>query len=401
MIVIDLDDFKTLNDTSGHETGDLLLQQAARELKSLVRKRDSLARLGGDEFAVVLEGLGADAEIAAGEAREVGERIVRALQRPQRLRGSEYLGTASLGITLFDGSGETPDDLLKRAEMAMYRAKAKGRNTMCLFDPSMAKSVAARAALQVDLRKALAGKEFELHYQPQVSHEGRVVGAEALLRWPHPRRGMVPPSEFISLAEEAGLIVELGSWVLKTTCRQLAAWAVTPDMGELRIAFNVSNRQFLDSQFVGRVEEEIAKSGADPRRLKLEITESSAMVRVNDTVAKMEKLRALGVAFSLDDFGTGFSSLSQLKRLPLEQLKIDRSFVRDVPSRAQDASIVRTIIDLGRNLHLSVIAEGVESETQRQFLESQGCHLYQGYLFSKALPAREFEAFVAEEAGAA
>ena len=395
VIVIDLDDFKTLNDTSGHETGDLLLQQVARELKSLVRKRDSLARLGGDEFAFVLEGLGEDAEIAAREAQQVGERIIRAAQRPHRLKDSEYLGTASLGITLFGRGDDTPDDLLKRAELAMYRAKAKGRNTMSLFDPSMAKSVAARAALQADLRKALAAEQFELYYQPQVNREGRVVGAEALLRWPHPRRGMVPPSEFIPLAEEAGLIVELGCWVLRTTCRQLAAWAATSGLGELRIAFNVSNHQFLDSQFVGRVEEEIARSGADPGRLKLEITESSAMVRVNNTVAKMEALRALGVSFSLDDFGTGYSSLSQLKRLPLEQLKIDQSFVRDLPDGVQDASIVRTIINLGRNLNLSVIAEGVESERQRRFLESQGCHVYQGHLFSEALPAREFEAFVA------
>jgi EAL domain-containing protein (putative c-di-GMP-specific phosphodiesterase class I) len=278
----------------------------------------------------------------------------------------------------------------------MYQAKAQGRDNLCFFDPAMESSASARAALLADLRRALQNREFELHYQPQLDSDGRVTGAEALLRWRHAVRGMVPPNEFIPLAEAAGLIVDLGHWVLETACYQIAEWERMPEMAGLNIAVNVSIRQFLDSSFVQLVEKVLRESEADPHMLKLEITESFMMEKANDTVAKMTALKVLGVGFSMDDFGTGYSSLSQLKRLPLDQLKIDQSFVRDVMNGPREASIVRTIITLGRSLNMSVIAEGVETEEQREFLKMNGCHAYQGYLFSRALPSADFEAFVGE-----
>ena len=396
LLFIDLDDFKTLNDSSGHETGDLLLKEVTRRLKGSVRRGDSVARLGGDEFVVMLEQLGADEKRASLIAKGVGQEILRALRMPYLLGNYEYLGTASIGITCFPREADTTDDLLKRADLAMYRAKAEGRNAQCVFDPEMETFVAARAELLTDLRQALKDREFELHYQPQMDINGRVIGAEGLVRWPHPRRGMVPPGEFIPLAEEAGLIVDLGTRVLEEACAQLARWATQPGLKDLTVAVNVSTRQFLDNHFVQIVERALNESGADPQRLKLEITESSAMEKVNDAIAKMSALRERGVTFSMDDFGTGYSSLSQLKRLPLDQLKIDQSFVCDVLDGVMDASIVRTIITLGRNLNLMVIAEGVETEEQREFLMGQGCYAYQGYLFSPAIPAREFETYAAE-----
>jgi diguanylate cyclase (GGDEF)-like protein/PAS domain S-box-containing protein len=394
VLLIDLDDFKTLNDTSGHHIGDLLLQEVALRLQACVRKSDCVARFGGDEFLVMLEGLNADAERAAAEAKAVGEVILQACRQPYILESYEYDGTTSIGIALFQGEQDTVDDLLKRADLAMYRAKAQGRDALCFFDPGMETSVASRAALLAELKRALQNGEFELHYQPQIDSSGRVTGAEALLRWPHAQRGMVPPSEFIPLAESAGLIGELGQWVLETACRQLAAWASQPGMEALTVAVNVSMRQFLDSRFVQLVERVLRESGANPRRLKLEITESFMMDKANETVAKMTAIRAFGVGFSMDDFGTGYSSLSQLKRLPLDQLKIDQSFVRDVLNSATDASIVNTIITLGRSLNLTVIAEGVETEQQRRLLEALGCYAYQGFLFSRALPSAGFAGFV-------
>lgn len=394
LLLIDLDDFKTLNDTAGHYTGDLLLQEVAMRVLSCVRKSDSVARFGGDEFGVMLEGLSMNPLMAAAEAKAVGEKILLACRQSYHLDSYEYDGTTSIGATLFRGNEDTVDDLLKRADLAMYRAKAQGRNTLCFFDPAMETSAACRAALLADLKRALQNQEFELYYQPQIQSGGRVTGAEALLRWRHSQRGMVPPNEFIPLAESAGLIVDLGYWVLETACAQLAAWARTPGMEGLELSVNVSIRQFLDSRFVQLVEKVLRESGANPRRLKLEITESFMMEKVHDTIVKMEAIKAHGVGFSIDDFGTGYSSLSQLKRLPLDQLKIDQSFIRDVLNGERDESIVRAIITLGRSLHLSVIAEGVETEEQRNFLESEGCQAYQGYLFSPAVPALSFEAFV-------
>ena len=396
LLLIDLDDFKTLNDTTGHDIGDRLLQVVASRLKSCVREADLVARLGGDEFVVLILGLSAGSGCAVDEVSAIGEKILRACRQAYSLENYQYDGTTSIGATLFNGTPDTVDALMKRADLALYQAKAQGRDSLCFFDPAMETSASARAALLADLKRALQNREFELHYQPQLDSDGRVTGAEALLRWHHAERGMVPPNEFIPLAEAAGLIVDLGNWVLDTACNQIAKWERSPEMAGLNIAVNVSIRQFLDSRFVQLVEKVLRESGINPRRLKLEITESFMMDKASDTVAKMTALKAHGVGFSMDDFGTGYSSLSQLKRLPLDQLKIDQSFVRDVMNGARDASIVRTIITLGRSLNLSVIAEGVETEEQRDFLKRNGCHAYQGYLFSPALPSARFETFVEE-----
>jgi len=397
LLFIDLDDFKTLNDTLGHDVGDVLLQQVARRLRACVRRGDTVARLGGDEFVVMLEDLGDDLELAAEEARVAGERVIEAFLPPYSVGGRLHDASVSVGITMFAGSVDacdTAEEVLKRADLAMYCAKSRGRNLLCFFDPVMETLVAARAALQSDLRRALKERQFELHYQPQLDRNGSVIGAEALLRWPHPERGLVPPTEFIALAEESGLIVELGRWALETACAQLAAWASSPQLRNCTIAVNVSMRQFCDPQFVCIVTDVLRASGADPSKLKLELTESSVMENPDDTIVKMFVLRECGVGFSLDDFGTGYSSLSHLKQLPLDQVKIDRTFVSDVLTDSRDASIARAIVALGRSLDLAIVAEGVETEGQRQFLEREGCDAFQGYLFSPALAAREFEAFV-------
>jgi diguanylate cyclase (GGDEF)-like protein len=400
LLYIDLDDFKTLNDTLGHDAGDAFLQQVALRLTSCMRPGDIVARTGGDEFAVMLEGLSEDARAASTVARTVGDKILRAFLPPFVVETYERETTMSIGATLFFGATDTPDDLLKRTDLAMYRAKAQGRNTMCFFDPGMQTDVDSRVALRSDLRRALRKDEFELHYQPQMNSDRVVTGAEALLRWRHPLRGMVPPDEFIPLAEEAGLIVELGRWVLESACLQLAQWKTTPEMERLTLAVNVSTRQFLDPQFVNLVRGVLQVSGANPDKLKLEITESSMTEKLDEMIDKMTDLRLHGIGFSLDDFGTGYSSLSRLRRLPLDQLKIDRSFVNNVLTDDKDASIARTIIVLGRNLNLSVIAEGVETEAQRDFLKAEGCHLYQGFLYSPAVTASKFEAFVIASASA-
>jgi diguanylate cyclase (GGDEF)-like protein/PAS domain S-box-containing protein len=396
LLFIDLDDFKTLNDTLGHNVGDVLLQQVALRLVTCVRESDTVARLGGDEFVVMLEDLSRDSDLAAEEARAFGDRVLEAFVQPFHVGGRVHNASVSVGIAMFAGAaeaGEMAVESLKRADIAMYHAKARGRNVVCFFDPTMETLVAARAALQSDLRRALRERQFQLHYQPQMDRNGNVICAEALLRWPHPERGHVPPTEFIALAEESGLIVDVGRWVLETACAQLAAWSAAHVLKTCTIAVNVSLRQFLDPNFVDIVLDVLRASGADPSRLKLELTESSMMENPEDTIVKMALLKRYGVGFSLDDFGTGYSSLSYLKRLPLDQIKIDRSFVNDVLTDSRDASIVRAIVALGRSLDLTIVAEGVENEGQREFLEREGCDAFQGYLFSPALKAPEFEAF--------
>jgi diguanylate cyclase (GGDEF)-like protein/PAS domain S-box-containing protein len=394
LLFIDLDHFKTLNDTMGHDKGDLLLQQVGQRLMETVREEDTVARLGGDEFVVMFEGLGATPVEAAARATNLGEKVISILNNAYQLAGAEYHSTPSIGVALFSGTEVGIDDLLKHADLAMYQAKNAGRNGMRFFDPQMQASVSLRAALEKDIRRGILLGQFLLFYQPQVHADGRVVGAEALLRWAHPERGMVSPADFIPIAEESGHIISLGSWVLEAACAQLLVWAEDPRTEPLTLAVNVSARQFRQPDFAEYVLGLLDYTGANPLRLKLELTESLLADNLEDVIVKMGALRARGVGFSLDDFGTGYSSLSYLKRLPLDQLKIDQSFVADVLTDPNDASIAQTIVALGRGLGLAVIAEGVETEAQKNFLLQAGCETYQGYLFSKPIPADQFDRYI-------
>ncbi len=394
LLFIDLDNFKTLNDTLGHDQGDLLLQQVAQRLNTCVRSVDTVARLGGDEFVVMLEELSPKPHELALHARSVGEKILTMLAVPYALEGYQYRSTPSIGIAPFAGELTSVGELLKQADLAMYQAKTAGRNTLRFFDPDMQAVVTARAALEADLRSALAQDEFLLHFQPQMRHTGQCVGVEALVRWAHPQRGMVSPAQFIPLAEETGLILPLGRWVLHNACQQLASWQQDRALAHLTMAVNVSSRQFRHASFVDDVARVLAITGAPSGQLKLELTESVLVEDMETTIATMEALRSYGVGFSLDDFGTGYSSLSYLKRMPLDQLKIDQSFVRDLLTDPNDAAIVDTIIGLSRSLGLEVIAEGVESTEQRELLARAGCQLYQGYLFSRPLSVDLLDAFL-------
>ncbi len=395
LLFIDLDHFKNINDTRGHNMGDLLLKEVAQRLVASVREMDTVARLGGDEFMVMLENLGDDLDSAARQAKVVSEKILRRINQPYVLGVSElHHSTASIGIALFSPNELSVDELIKQADVAMYQAKDAGRNLMRFFDAEMQVRLNERAAMEADLREGIEKGQFVLHYQPQVDSAGAVFAAEALVRWVHPQRGLVEPGQFIPLAEEAGLIGELGKWVLVTTCVQLARWAAQPRMSQLVLSVNVSSHQFSQADFVDQVTQVLLQTGADPRRLKLELTESIMIRNVDDVMAKMNALKAQGIGFSLDDFGTGYSSLSYLKRLPMDELKIDQGFVRDILLDANDAAIARMVIALADSMGLTVIAEGVETSAQRDFLAELGCHHYQGYLFSRPLPAQAFEALV-------
>jgi diguanylate cyclase (GGDEF)-like protein/PAS domain S-box-containing protein len=386
ILFIDLDDFKSLNDNQGHDFGDMLLQQVAGRLLAAVREVDTVARLGGDEFVVVLEELNGNRQQAAIQAEIVGEKFLAVLAQPYILAGHEHHSTAAIGVTLFNDHRETVDDLLKRADLAVYQAKAAGKNRLRFFDQEMQAAVSARTELEADLRRGVREGQLVIHYQPQVDGEGRLTGAEALVRWQHPRRGLIEPAEFIPLAEETGLIQPLGEWVLESVCAQLKDWSTRPDTAHLSLAMNVSAQEFRHPEFLPRVLAVIDRVGVDPHKLMLEFTESLLLDDLQGTVAKMIALKARGGGFSLDDFGTGYSSLAYLKHLPLDQLKIDRSFVRDILTDSNDAAIARTIMALGESLGLAVIAEGVETVEQRDFLAGQGCHAFQGYLFGPPGP---------------
>lgn len=393
LLFIDLDNFKGINDTLGHDVGDLLLQQVAQRLTSCIREGDTIGRLGGDEFVVLLEELSEVATVAAKEAEFVGEKIRALLNQPYQLNTYLHHSTPSIGIALFADRTDTVEDLLKQADLAMYRAKAAGRNTLRFFDQEMQTIVEARTAMERDFHDAVLREAFVLHYQAQVNEVGDIIGVEALVRWLHPERGIVSPVEFIPLAEENGLILPLGYWVLKTVCQQLAIWSAHPDMAHLSIAVNVSARQFMLPTFVEEIVALLAHTGVNPQRLKLELTESILVDDVEDIIVKMTALKAKGVRFSLDDFGTGYSSLSYLKRLPLDQLKIDRSFVTNILADPNDSAISKMIVALAESMGLAVIAEGVETTEQKDFLSRLGCHLYQGYLFSRPLAIGDFEEF--------
>ncbi len=394
LMFIDLDHFKVLNDSLGHAWGDTLLQQVAARLAASVRASDTVARLGGDEFVVMLEDLGDDPVAATETARLVGEKIRTALSLRYELAGHDYHGTCSIGITCFSRKQHSIGDLLKQADLAMYQAKATGRNAVCFFDPDMQAAATANATLSSQLREALHDQQFVLHYQPQVGADARMLGVEALLRWQHPTRGLVCPDEFIPQAEESGLILPLGQWVIEKACAQLALWAVKPETERLSISVNVSARQFRHTEFVEGVLQLIRQHGIPANRLKLELTESLLATGMDITIAKMGLLKDAGVTLSIDDFGMGYSALSYLKYLPLDQLKIDRTFVKDVLTDPNDAAIARTIIGLAQSLGLGVIAEGVETEAQRAFLAWHGCESYQGHLFCAALPIDALEAFM-------
>ena len=399
VLFVDLDNFKTLNDTRGHEVGDLLLKKVALRLRGCVREQDTVARLGGDEFVVVLQNLSSDPPEAAAQARTLGELILAQLRQPYDLAGHEHHFTASIGVTLLREHRDSVDEVLKQADMAMYRAKDAGRNTLRFFDPDMQQAVNRRALLETELHNGLRQSQFLLLYQPQVNAQGRVTGAEALVRWQHPAHGMVPPSEFIPLAEESGLILPLGYWVMETALRQQARWRLDPAMAHLSLAINVSARQFLQEDFVTQVLALLQRTGADPAHIKLELTESLLLDNVDSVIATMRALKAQGLGFSLDDFGTGYSSLSYLKRLPLDQIKIDQGFVRDVLLDPSDAAIARSIIALAGSLGLDVIAEGVETAAHHQFLLAHGCKAFQGYLFGRPMALEDFERVAREVLG--
>ena len=391
LLFIDLDNFKILNDTLGHHMGDMLLEQVALRLKDCVRDVDTVARLGGDEFVVMLEELGTVATEAASQAETVAKKILQALNQQFALGNHQLHSSPSIGVTLFHQHTQSVDELLKHADLAMYQAKAAGRNTLRFFDPEMQAAASARATLEADLRQGLLRNEFMLYYQRVVDDQGHTTGVEALLRWKHPERGLVPPGEFIPVAEQTGLILPLGQWVLDAACAQLVAWSAKPHTQRLTMAVNVSARQFKHPDFSNHILSLLRLSGANPYRLKLELTESLMLSDFDEVIDKMSELRAIGVGFSLDDFGTGYSSLAYLKRLPLDQLKIDQSFVRDVLTDPNDAAIARTILNLARSLDLGVVAEGVETAGQRDFLLRSGCKAFQGYFFGRPVPVEQLE----------
>jgi diguanylate cyclase (GGDEF)-like protein/PAS domain S-box-containing protein len=391
LLFMDLDHFKTLNDTLGHDVGDFLLQQVATRLTASVREGDTVARLGGDEFVVLLEDLSEAGIEAAAQTRDVAEKIIATLNQPYQFNTHTHHSTVSIGVKLFNGHEQGSEELLKQADIAMYQSKTEGRNTLRFFDPKMQEAITARVDMEQELRKAIEQSQFQLHYQIQIGGDEKATGAEVLIRWQHPERGMISPFHFIPLAEETGLILPIGQWVLDTTCAQLKSWQQNSLTRGLVISINVSAKQFRQENFVEQVLATIQRHAINPTLLKLELTESMLIDNVNDIISKMGALNGIGVRFSLDDFGTGYSSLQYLKKLPLDQLKIDQSFVRDIVTDSSDRAIVRTIITMAHSLNINVIAEGVETAEQRQYLSDNGCIDYQGYLFGKPLPIDQFE----------
>ncbi|MBS3952079.1 MAG: EAL domain-containing protein [Methylomicrobium sp.] len=389
ILFLDLDNFKMLNDTRGHGVGDQLLIEVARRLRADVRENDIVGRLGGDEFVVFLDNLSSEPEVAAMLAKQLGEKVRNNLARPYLFDNFDFHCTASIGIRLYRDQKQA-EELLRHADLAMYQAKTAGRNTVRFFNPGMQAAVTAQADMEKDLRSALKNNQFKLYFQSQVYLDRQVIGAEVLLRWDHPQQGLISPLNFIPLAEKSNLILSIGQWVMESACAQLKLWGENSHTRHLRLAVNVSARQFRQPDFVELMKQALNNTKINPELLKLELTESLVLDNIEDTIIKMNNLRELGVRFSLDDFGTGYSSFSYLTQLPLDQLKIDRSFVHNIGLKSSDAIIVQTIIGMARNLGIEVIAEGVETEAQLTFLQQHGCHTYQGYLFSKPVPIQEF-----------
>tara|TARA_R110001583_G_scaffold2574_6_gene18421 strand:- start:256 stop:2640 length:2385 start_codon:yes stop_codon:yes gene_type:complete len=394
LLFLDLDNFKTLNDTLGHDIGDMLLQQVAKRLITIIRENDTVTRFGGDEFVILLESLNTNAIIAATEINAIANNILDTINQPYNLAGHTYSSSTCIGASLFKGHKTTPDDLLKQADISMYQAKKSGRNAFCFFDPQMESIIINRVELERDLLSALKNREFQLYYQVQVDSSNKRLGAEALIRWIHPKRGIVSPFHFIPLAEGTGIIIEIGKWVLELACIQLNAWQKNSNTAELSLSINVSAKQFHQADFVEIIKKLIELYSINPTLLKIELTESLLLKNIEEVIDKMNSLASIGIQFSLDDFGTGYSSLQYLKKLPLYQLKIDQSFVRDLGIDSNDEVIVKTIISMAHSLGLNVIAEGVENEDQLTYLISQGCTHFQGYLFSKPIPIEEFEKLI-------
>jgi diguanylate cyclase (GGDEF)-like protein len=395
VIFIDLDNFKTLNDTFGHEVGDDFLKIVAKRLVNAVRKNDLVGRLGGDEFVVVLQNDNSENFKIAVE--KISKKILKAMEQPYMVYAHEHHSAASLGIYFFNPEIDTVTEILQRADMAMYQTKAQGKNNYSIFDPTMQTLLSRRVMIETELRRALSNEEFVLHYQPQVFANGKLKGFEALLRWQHPDRGLIQPIEFISLAEETGLIVPISEWALQQVCQTLVKWSEYPATAALSLAVNISIRHFRLPNFVETIKKLIDETGINPYRLKLELTESMLVDEVNVAISKMMELKALGVHFSLDDFGTGYSSLSYLGNLPIDELKIDRSFFTNSATQEKDAAIIRTIAVLAQSLQLELIAEGVENQEQQAFLDAHGCHIYQGFLFSRPLTEAESDAYLRDK----
>lgn len=387
---IDLDDFSALNDTQGHDVGDQVLIEVSRQLLAAVASDDTVARLGSDEFVVVIEHLDSRSDAALLQANRAGERLLAAIRQPIRIDGSDFVITASMGISLFDGATDKVSDLFKRADAAMVQVKQIGRNCLHFFDQDMQLALEQRVELEALLRNAIP-EQLRLYYQPQLDAQGQLVGAEVLVRWQDPHKGLISPTQFIPLAEASGLILPMGQWILHSACEQLARWQQEPLLQQLSLSVNVSPKQFQQANFVNQVLEALSAIGADPTRLKLEITESLLFNDLERVTKTMAELKSHGIRISLDDFGTGFSSLSHLKQLPVDELKIDQSFVRSLETDDSDAAIVRTIITLGQSLGVEVIAEGVETEIARDLLIAQGCHRFQGFYFAKPMPLEELE----------
>jgi len=396
LLILDLDHFKSLNDTQGHDIGDLLLVEVAKRLTTAIRSEDTVSRLGGDEYVVVLERLGQNEHAAAGEAEQIAEKVLGIITQRYALQADniKYHCTSSIGLTLFRGQDVSPETLLKQADVALYQAKDAGRNAIRFFNPEMQAAIDARIAMENALRLALARDEFQLFYQPQVNQVGDMIGVEALLRWLHPSQGLVTPERFISLTEKTGLIVPIGKWVLNRACTQIKSWEDDARTRHLPISVNVSAQQFHQRDFVAQVQQSIQANGANPSRLKLELTESVILNDVDKIIGKLQELDDMGIGFSLDDFGTGYSSLSYLKRLPFKQLKIAQSFVRDIDQDPNDAAIVRAILAMSQTLGIQAIAEGVETVEQRDFLHQNGCLAFQGFLFGKPMQIAEFESML-------
>lgn len=400
LLMLDLDRFKTLNDTHGHDMGDLLLKAVAERLRQLMRQDDTVSRIGGDEFVVLLSHLGTEEATASTRAVRVAEKIRETLNQPFILGAQEisYRNSPSVGVALFLGQQLRADELFKQADVAMYQAKNSGRNLVRLFSQKMQTEIQDKLAMENALRDSIERNELVLYYQPQVDQVGRLVGVEVLLRWQHPERGFVSPGEFIPLAEETGFILPIGQWVLDEACAQLKRWAEKPATQSLVVSVNVSARQFQQADFVAQIQASLDRHGVNPNRLKLELTESTVVKDIELAVSQMHALTEAGVLLSLDDFGTGYSSLAYLKRLPLTDLKIDQSFVRDITLDMNDAAIVRAILAMSKSLGLIVVAEGVETEAQRAFLLAHDCEYYQGYLFGRPVAVHEIDNFMDEGA---